>query len=916
MASKQILIVEDDSIIGWHLERSLSDLGYHVAGVLDTGESAIAAAVSNPPDLALMDIGLKGGMDGVETAWLLRHQLNVPVVFLTAYTDPVTLERAKQTEPYGYLRKPFDDQALRATIEMALHKHQLETQLKESEKRYRLLFSTMYEAFALHEIILDEFGDPINYRFLDVNAKFEQMTGLAAADVVGKTVLEVLPGIESSWIETYGQVAKTGVPLTFENYTQTLDKFFQVMVFSPSPGQFATLFFDVTETKQMEMSLRASENRLRTLTAAATSFIFELDSKGIIRFANKPYPGVQLTDMLGSALVRWFPEPIRSVVEELVDRVFREGQEESFEYILPNEAQESRSYIAQMIPVQGEGGIQIAVMTTTDFTDQEKAERALADERALLARRVEERTSDLSIANAQLARAVRMKDEFLASMSHELRTPLTGILGLSEALQKNLYGEVNERQQQALTNIGESGAHLLSLINDILDLSKIEAGRLDLEISPVSIGAVCRSSVRLVSQAAQKKNITILLRNSAADENIMADERRVKQVLVNLLSNAVKFTPDKGQVELVVHLDQERGALLFMVTDTGIGIQQSELKQLFQPFVQLDAGLSRAYPGTGLGLSLVLKLVELHGGGVSVESEPGKGSQFTVLLPWKPVSNESIRVWAQRKQDEAQRQQPFTHSILVIDDDNSPSMQMIHRSLYQQQCEVHACHPDENAVDSACNVLANLIFINVAQPGRDGWEVLDQLQADDRTRLIPVVVVSAQEDRVRAMSSGAMDSLTFPFSDQQVAEILRKMMVGRGIDVDRHPRVTQLDGKVVLIAEDNDLVRNTVTDYLLAQGCLVIPAQNGTEAIELTRERRPDVILMDIQMPVMDGIEAIRRIRDEKDSRAVAIIAVTALAMAGDRERCLNAGADFYMTKPFRLDSLRDVILSLGGGNG
>lgn len=256
-------------------------------------------------------------------------------------------------------------------------------------------------------------------------------------------------------------------------------------------------------------------------------------------------------------------------------------------------------------------------------------------ERGSLAQRVAERTAELSAANAELAQAARLKDEFLANMSHELRTPLNAILGLSEGLQEQLYGPLNEKQLKYLQTIEESGRHLLALINDILDLSKIGAGKLILQLEPVLISQVCHTSLRLISQNAQAKNLQVEFESNVDPAAvILADERRLKQILVNLLSNAVKFTPTGGTIGLKVQDDRTRPALLFTVWDTGIGIAPEALARLFKPFVQLDSSLARRYEGTGLGLSLVARLTQMHGGEVTVQSEPGQGSRFTVSLPW------------------------------------------------------------------------------------------------------------------------------------------------------------------------------------------------------------------------------------------------------------------------------------------
>src|SRR5690349_869484 len=264
-------------------------------------------------------------------------------------------------------------------------------------------------------------------------------------------------------------------------------------------------------------------------------------------------------------------------------------------------------------------------------------EIALEAERNQLAQRVDERTADLSRANSNLARALRVKDEFLASMSHELRTPLNAILGLSESLAEQTAGPLNEKQQRYIKTIGESGNHLLSLINDILDLARIEASEIVLNIAEVDLKQACQASVRLISELALKKGQQVKLEIDEGIGTIWVDERRLKQILVNLLSNAVKFTPSGGSIGLVVRGDPQEKRVTFTVWDNGIGIRESDLARLFQPFVQLDSGLAREATGTGLGLALVAQMVRLHGGSVSVESQPGEGSRFIVTLPWEPA---------------------------------------------------------------------------------------------------------------------------------------------------------------------------------------------------------------------------------------------------------------------------------------
>jgi PAS domain S-box-containing protein len=401
-----------------------------------------------------------------------------------------------------------------------------------------------------------------------------------------------------------------------------------------------------------------------------------------------------------------------------------------------------------------------------------------------LERRVLERTVELNNSNAELEHANRAKDEFLANMSHELRTPLNSILGLSESLLEQRRDTLTEYQEKSLKMIESSGQHLLALINDILDLSKIEAKMFDFYPQPILIDDFCRSCLAFVKSQATKKSITLTYIPDPFISKIFADPRRLKQILVNLLTNAVKFTPEDGRVILRVNADTEEDVIQFSVIDNGIGIAHEDLKRLFQPFVQLDSSLTRQYEGTGLGLSLVQKLTDLHGGSINVKSKLGQGSEFTVNIP--------------HRQHEVSDLESFRPEI---------------RPLISE-----LVHKKEN-------------FLN-----------------------------------------------------------------------------TPAKGGTVLLAEDNVTNVLTISEYLKNHGYTVVVAHDGQEALDKAGIINPDIILMDIQMPVMNGLDAIARLRGNIRFSTTPIIALTALTMPGDRERCLLAGASAYLSKPVRLENLRQII--------
>ncbi len=551
-----------------------------------------------------------------------------------------------------------------------------------------------------------------------------------------------------------------------------------------------------------------------------------------------------------------------------------------------------------------------------EINERIRAEAALAEERALLAQRVKERTVELSSANAELARAARLKDEFLAAMSHELRTPLNAVLGLSEALQEEVYGDINERQRKSLHTIEESGRHLLSLINDILDVSKIEAGKLTLEIGIVSIDAVCQGSLRLIKQTAQQKRIKIFSSYDNEVTAIKADQRRLKQILVNLLSNAVKFTPEGNEIGLEVRGDAAQQVVKFTIWDTGIGISQAGMEHLFTPFVQLDSSLARQHAGTGLGLTLVNRLTEMHGGGISVESEPNKGSRFTISFPWEGpdnVINNEFRANKKKNLDSLE-----TRQAIIIEDSPAAADQMI-RYLSELDIKTVVQSRGLGALEKIVELRPDIIILDIMLPDLSGWHILTQLKKNPYVQNIPVLIASVVDEPVLGLELDAADYLVKPITRQQLQNSLNKILA-RGVKVSKRalasmsdsgsiePELNSAQPPLILLAEDNENNIITISGYLKNKGYRISVARDGKQAVGHAQDEIPDLILMDIQMPSMDGLEATRRIRANTALTSVPIIALTALTMPGDKERCLAAGANDYMSKPVSLKGLVRAI--------
>jgi PAS domain S-box-containing protein len=662
-------------------------------------------------------------------------------------------------------------------------------------------------------------------------------------------------------------------------------------------------------------ALRESELRYRSLVETSPDAILLTSLDGTIHFCNQQaahlYGFPRPEDLVGmNAFSFSLPEGLQRVQADA--RPPGAGNIRNVEYTLRrSDGTRLPVEISHSLIHDPDGTPSAFIATIRDITDRKRAAEALEAERALLARRVEERTTDLSLANAELARAAQLKDEFLTSMSHELRTPLNAILGLSEALEEQVYGPLNTQQRKTIQSVAESGRHLLALINDILDLSKISAGKLELDMEQVDIAMVCHSSLQFVRQLAHKKRITVISTLDPSVRTIQADERRLKQILVNLLSNAVKFTPEDGTVGLEVVGDPDHQIIQMTVWDTGIGIDQADQERLFEPFIQLDSRLARQYEGTGLGLALVARMVELHGGGIAVTSTVGQGSRFTVSLPWQNLDGPSGKTETFLQGEPARPIKPRIHQVLIIEDSPTTASQL---TRYLNELGVNATiYPwASDAIARTLDVRPDAIILDILLPDHSGWQTLAELKADSRTQAIPVLVASVVDDRARGLALGASEYLVKPISRSQLQAALHKMFppepeqaVQLASNVVYQPDTAR---SVIVLAEDNEANIITLSDYLRNKGFQVVVARNGIEAIAQVHAVYPDVILMDIQMPVMDGLEATRRIRANADLTHIPIIALTALAMPGDRERCLEAGANAYLSKPVKMSELVTAI--------
>ncbi len=535
-----------------------------------------------------------------------------------------------------------------------------------------------------------------------------------------------------------------------------------------------------------------------------------------------------------------------------------------------------RSLVA--VPMLREGGIVGAMVIRRhtpgripqeiyDLLETFASQSALALINAQLYRRLEEQSAALEVASQH-------KSEFLASMSHELRTPLNAIIGFSEVLLERMFGELNERQDDYLRDIWSSGKHLLELLNDILDLSKIEAGQMVLNRSEFGVRESLEYCLSMVRERALQQRVLLSL-DVAPDVGLLdADRLRFRQVVLNMLSNAVKFTPEGGRVDVSAFI---RGQdLVVLVADTGVGVPAEDRERIFDAFQQGGRSTGQV-EGTGLGLTLSKRILEMHGGRIWVESEAGKGSTFGIALP---AGSEALAVQAlpQAGVDSGGTPEaaPGPRPTVVVVEDDRRSFDLLRVYLEAAGARVVSAGDGEEGLDTVRRLSPAGVVLDILLPGIDGWDVLAQLKADPGTAAIPVIVVSMLDERGRGFALGATEYLVKPVGKEQLLAALY-----------RAAAMERKGGMHTVVAIDDDpLAIELVRASLEPEGWTVLGAATGQEGLELIRERRPSAVLLDLLMPGMDGFEVVEALRADPVTKSVPVVILTSKSMTPqDKER-------------------------------
>jgi signal transduction histidine kinase/CheY-like chemotaxis protein len=653
---------------------------------------------------------------------------------------------------------------------------------------------------------------------------------------------------------------------------------------------------DVTQRRRSEADLRAIETYAQDIVDTVREPLLILDTDLRVQSGNRAFYQTfkvspdetenYLIYELGNG--QWDIPALRTLLEDIVptSSVFNDFE---LEHDFPALGRRVMLLNARKLQAGHHG--ELLVLAMEDVTERRRAEEEVAK------------------AKEASEMANRTKSLFLANMSHELRTPLNAIVGYSEMLQEEAAAQHLDSFGEDLGKINASGRHLLALINDILDLSKIEAGKMELFLENFELNALIDEVASTIQPMVEKNSNKLLIECSADLGGMRADQVKVRQALFNLLSNAAKFTHD-GSITL--NAERERmddvDWIVFRVADSGIGLTPEKIVRLFQDFTQADASTTRKFGGTGLGLALTRRYCQMMGGDVIVRSAPGEGSTFTIKLPAivSEVKSElssdapdGITEVVSGGDRIADPPTPPSTCVLVIDDDPS-QRELMRRFLSKEGFLIRSAGSGEEGLRLARELLPIAITLDVMMPDMDGWAVLDALKSDAVLRDIPVIMLTMVDDPERGFTLGAADYVTKPVNRRRLSRILKRYSCAS-------PPCP------ILVVEDDPATRASMRNMLERQSCRVTEAENGEVALASMERERPSLIFLDLMMPVMDGFAFADRVRTHPEWRSIPIVVVTARDLTGEERRRLSGYVETILqtagcSKEQLLHQVRDAL--------
>ncbi|MBL8535681.1 MAG: response regulator [Betaproteobacteria bacterium] len=667
---------------------------------------------------------------------------------------------------------------------------------------------------------------------------------------------------------------------------------------------FAAITHDVTERVLAAQRLQAQMQRAEALLQAAPDPVVIVDEEGRVAVVNaraEEVFGWSRDEMVGHPVEMLIPPARRgghvSMRHSYVSAPRARAMGADRELFACRKDGSVFPVDVSLSPLLTPEGT-LVISMIRDVTDRRRIEREIRELNVTLERRVAERTLQLEEAN-------RAKSDFLANMSHELRTPLNSIIGFSEMLNDGVVGDLSDKQRRFCADIFDAGTHLLSLINDILDLSKVEAGMLQLETAPVDVVALLKASTLVVRERALKQRIRLSVDVHSRLDTMLSDERKLKQIVYNLLSNAVKFTPEGGSVALrawrcmrdaVALAPHWPGRLLPMpsdgaqeflaveVEDSGIGIAEDDLHRLFEPFVQVDGSATRRHSGTGLGLALVRRLAELHGGTVGISSSPGAGTSLRVFVPYlsAAVAGGEPPATAGRSRGE---DAPVPLALVIEDDDRMA--ETISTQLRDDGFQVLRAATAEEGLVLAVRKRPAVITLDIFLPLMDGWEFMRRLRAEPSLTHTPVVIITVSPDLDHGLALGARRVLQKPFVREELTSALAGLVA------------PHRDGSppTVLVVDDNVRTLDLLTETLTSGGYTVVRAYSGAEAIEAAQDVLPDLVILDLFLSDAGGFEVARALRESPDTAGIPIVVLAARDLEPEDRAQLNGHVNVVLER-------------------
>ncbi len=639
-------------------------------------------------------------------------------------------------------------------------------------------------------------------------------------------------------------------------------------------------------TREINEFMKAQEDRehernlLRTLIDNLPDLIYFKDAKGRYMLNNQPHlqsMGMERQeDVLGKTAFEFHPYELAKQYNDDEMKLVRSEtallnkEERAFH----KDSGESRWHLTSKIPIKDSQGQATGIVgISRDITEQKKSELKVKEQMKV----IEEQNLELEKARDLAMEASKTKSAFLASMSHELRTPLNAIIGYSEMIVEEMNDDGETRYRNDLDRIHAAGKNLLNLINEVLDLSKIEAGKMELYLEEFQLNSLIDEVVSTV-QPLMEKNENALLVNVEQDIPIVRlDLTKVRQILFNLISNASKFT-QKGTITLtagtVPASDDSDAKIILKVSDTGIGLTEEQVAKLFKEFSQADSSTTRKYGGTGLGLAITKRFLDMMHGSIDVESVPDKGTTFTVKLPQIIENIEGKTVPVKVLAENGRAHVPTNTAVLVVDDD--PSVRdLLLRYLSKEGYLVECVASGDEGLKRAKEILPMAIILDVMMPHKDGWAVLQEIKSDPALKSIPVVMYTMVDEKNFGLAIGASDYLIKPVSKEKILQVLEKYK-------QRTPR------KYILIVDDDPDLLDLASRAIEKAGWNVRTAENGKSALSVLESELPSIIFLDLMMPVMDGFEFLAVFQSREEWRHIPIVVITSKDLMAEERQQLN----------------------------